>query len=336
MKWLYQISNSINDKKYIGVSISPERRWRQHRTGNTNCLAIKSAISKYGADNFQFTLLCCGEDAYIDDLEIAAISMYNTLSPHGYNLTVGGDGASYSVWESCWNKLLGTDSDTAISIQLGTSADIVANRRKALNIPRYTKLARVNEALLSEVGNHSDKSLSIKYGVSETTIQNFRKKEGVLPLHGTPNSSEFKEEFRSLAGSMSDNELAILAGVNPSTVKLYRTKHKIKTYSMKTGEGWRYLEPSEKQWKFIMDEDLSLEDVESLTGISSGKIQTLRKDKGIKYKPSKRKPSVVWGELEVSALISWKGTARGFKDKYDISTQAYNNKKSQLRRKGLL
>lgn len=60
---IYQITNQINGKIYIGQSIDIERRWNQHRYGKGSII-LKNAINKYGINNFKFEIL--EEIAFID------------------------------------------------------------------------------------------------------------------------------------------------------------------------------------------------------------------------------------------------------------------------------
>lgn len=89
---IYLIRNLVNDKKYVGLSIrSAESRIQVHLTGRGSKL-LKSAVNKYGIDNFESIILEeCSEDI-IKDRERFWISELNTLVPNGYNLTTGGEG----------------------------------------------------------------------------------------------------------------------------------------------------------------------------------------------------------------------------------------------------
>ena len=53
---IYQITNKINNKIYIGQSIDIERRWNQHMYGKGS-VVLMNAITKYGLDNFEFKIL---------------------------------------------------------------------------------------------------------------------------------------------------------------------------------------------------------------------------------------------------------------------------------------
>ncbi len=87
---------SPSGKKYIGITTRTiELRWLGHRhfSKKRNLTALQQAIKKYGADNFLITILA-EENAWIAlcAMEIAAIAEHRTMSPHGYNLTRGGEG----------------------------------------------------------------------------------------------------------------------------------------------------------------------------------------------------------------------------------------------------
>ena len=94
MGFVYKITNTINNKSYIGISIhEPEKdRIRKHLSGQGNRI-IERAVKKYGKDAFTYEILEANVfDEFLPDLEVAYIANYNTVVPHGYNLTYGGQG----------------------------------------------------------------------------------------------------------------------------------------------------------------------------------------------------------------------------------------------------
>lgn len=102
MGYVYKITNTVNNKSYIGISIhEPEkRRIKQHLSGLGNRL-IANAIKKYGKDAFTYEILEADVfDEFLPDLEVAYIANYNTVAPHGYNLNSGGGHAIPSE-ETC-------------------------------------------------------------------------------------------------------------------------------------------------------------------------------------------------------------------------------------------
>ena len=92
MGYVYKITNTVNNKAYIGISIhEPEKgRIKDHLSGRGNRV-IANAVKKYGKDAFTYEILEANVfDEFLPDLEVAYIANFNTVAPHGYNLTYGG------------------------------------------------------------------------------------------------------------------------------------------------------------------------------------------------------------------------------------------------------
>ena len=92
MGYVYKITNTRNNKSYIGISIHEPTngRIRHHLSGYGNqCIA--NAVKKYGKDAFTYEVLEANVfDEFLPDLEVAYIAEFNTFVPNGYNLTRGG------------------------------------------------------------------------------------------------------------------------------------------------------------------------------------------------------------------------------------------------------
>ena len=98
---------------YVGISKRPKRRWNQHKSKNHRLTG--SAWAKYGAP--KRIILTGGltlQEAQI--AECAYIKAFQTRTPHGYNLTSGGDAI---------------DATTAQRRAWGKAAMTTAQRRKA-------------------------------------------------------------------------------------------------------------------------------------------------------------------------------------------------------------
>ncbi len=94
---IYKITNLITGKIYIGQTVQKLLdRWSDHSRpsagAHPNKSAIGSAIRKYGKENFKIEQIdSAGTLEALNILEIHYITKYNTLSPNGYNLELGGD-----------------------------------------------------------------------------------------------------------------------------------------------------------------------------------------------------------------------------------------------------
>ena len=109
MSYIYKITNTINNKIYIGkTDLTIEKRWKEHLRDSTRFFnrPLYSAIRKYGSTNFTIEAIeeCRREET--SEREKFWIKEYNSFSD-GYNATLGGDGKSYIdgvVVMSLWSE----------------------------------------------------------------------------------------------------------------------------------------------------------------------------------------------------------------------------------------
>lgn len=89
--YLYQITNLINNKIYIGQTNNIAKRWSNHKCCNSPNMVIAKAIKKYGIENFKFDVLYRNIPIeQIDELEQKTILEKNCRVPNGYNVAIGG------------------------------------------------------------------------------------------------------------------------------------------------------------------------------------------------------------------------------------------------------
>ena len=87
---IYVIENTINGKKYVGQSISLERRLKE---SHDECSALYGAICKYGIENFQIYVVEECDVLYLNEKEIYYIEFFEShVTKNGYNITFGGSG----------------------------------------------------------------------------------------------------------------------------------------------------------------------------------------------------------------------------------------------------
>lgn len=97
---IYCYRNTINGKRYIGLTLNEKVRKNDHLRLRGNSPYFKKALLKYGKDNFEYIVLYeeISEDRnkLISSLklkEVEYINKYNTNHKElGYNLTKGGEG----------------------------------------------------------------------------------------------------------------------------------------------------------------------------------------------------------------------------------------------------
>ena len=71
MGYIYKITNTVNNKCYIGETTqsTPEKRWSHHRNSlesYVGCPALKASMKKHGIEKFKFEILiiCFDEDVF--------------------------------------------------------------------------------------------------------------------------------------------------------------------------------------------------------------------------------------------------------------------------------
>jgi len=90
---IYKITNILNNKVYIGSSICMYKRWKQHlymlRTNSHRNKYLNSSYSKYGLENFTFSVLEECDEKDLNTRELFWMRKFNSLNRlYGYNQDV--------------------------------------------------------------------------------------------------------------------------------------------------------------------------------------------------------------------------------------------------------
>lgn len=92
VKSIYKITNSINNKCYIGQTKDINRRFKEHKSmidrSDGTARVLYQAMKKYGIENFTFEVIEENIENY-DEREQYWIAYYNSYK-NGYNMTQGG------------------------------------------------------------------------------------------------------------------------------------------------------------------------------------------------------------------------------------------------------
>lgn len=171
---IYQITNLINGKQYIGQSINISRRWWEHKARaydiNNNCYhkPLYQAFRKYGLDNFELNILELCEPEKLNEREAYYINLLQTVVPNGYNILTSSDkqvsnilrckkcgarisySASHGLCRTCYSEslrrverpsrdvlkhLIRTLPFTTIGIQFGVSDNAIRKWCMAEHLP---------------------------------------------------------------------------------------------------------------------------------------------------------------------------------------------------------
>ena len=167
---IYIITNSLNAKQYVGITKNLNARWHQHRTTNGSSPYLHAAIKKYGIDVFVFTHIATAYDLEAAfQLERLLIVEHNTKTPHGYNLTDGGDGMQGFVFSEETKQVISKSSKLMWQNQDHIEKQLAVRRsdeyRKQQSIK--TKAAWQNpehREKFKAPKNHGEKIRAIKLG----------------------------------------------------------------------------------------------------------------------------------------------------------------------------
>ena len=95
VRFLYVIRNIVNNKVYIGQTLSPSARWNAHRRDSAKDnpkQVIHNAMKKYGMMHFEFEVIaCCRSLVDANEIETLLVSQYDSYNREkGYNISLGG------------------------------------------------------------------------------------------------------------------------------------------------------------------------------------------------------------------------------------------------------
>jgi group I intron endonuclease len=104
---IYKVTNSINDKIYVGKTTkSLEERMKHHFCHKKSNTVFHRAINKYGKESFKYEVLeRCKIAEELSEREKYWIKYYNSILPNGYNMTVGGEGTQEYILNEARKKI---------------------------------------------------------------------------------------------------------------------------------------------------------------------------------------------------------------------------------------
>lgn len=138
MGYIYLISNDINNKLYVGKTITTvAERYSKHKYDMINyqdACAIHHAMRKYGFEHFQVTELEKCDNSILSEREKYWIAYYNAYE-NGYNCTPGGDGNPKYDYEFIYNEFKKGKTQKEIAQELGCEKHTITRALRSYDIP---------------------------------------------------------------------------------------------------------------------------------------------------------------------------------------------------------
>ena len=136
--FIYKISNSINDKVYIGKTLSTiEKRFQEHIKDSNketdNIRPLYRAIRKYGVDVFYIEVIEQVSIENLSDREKYWIQYYDSYN-NGYNATVGGDGKQLYDYDAIVKGFQSGKLVRELAEEFECCVDTIAQALKLANI----------------------------------------------------------------------------------------------------------------------------------------------------------------------------------------------------------
>ena len=127
MAYIYQITNDINGKVYIGkTERSIEERFQEHckdsKRRDFEKRPLYRAMNKYGIEHFHIELL--EETSNPEEREVYWIEQKRSFK-NGYNATMGGDGKRYVDYDLVIATYNEVQNQNEVARRLGISSDTV-------------------------------------------------------------------------------------------------------------------------------------------------------------------------------------------------------------------
>ena len=217
--YIYKIQNTINNKVYIGQTITnPMKRWQDHYSCHKKNIQypLYQDMNQYGIEHFTFQVIESNvPQEQLDEKEIQYIQQYHSyIKDTGYNLTLGGQTAKdnklkieqvYEIIDMIQNNVEFNEIACIFDIHTSTVSDINCGDtwhfddinypvRISRNIKRHFTELELDD-IYKKLRNRCSMTYIAKiYNVSVTTIANinsgkiYRKDNCTYPIYKATNS----------------------------------------------------------------------------------------------------------------------------------------------------
>lgn len=211
---IYKLENKINGKCYIGqTSQKLSQRIAEHKRSKRKNTAINKAIQKYGISNFIVSILA--EEITLEEanyLECKFIKEFNTISPQGYNIALGGKNFLHS--QETKDKISMANKGKIRSLE---TRKLLSDSKKGVTFTESHKLnisksLKGKKGTFGNLGNiHTEETKNIL----RIKMVERHKKEGSYTAKLT---KEDVIEIKNLLEDFTLNQIAIQFNVTKSTI----------------------------------------------------------------------------------------------------------------------
>lgn len=156
--FIYKITNTINDKVYIGKTLSSiEKRFAEHkedsRRAQEQVRPLYRAMNKYGQDNFSIEVVEECPIELLSNREVYWINFYHSYE-NGYNATLGGDGKQLYDYDAIVNGFLSGKLIRELAQEFECCTDTVSAALHLANIDTKTNaIKKTQKGLLAKDKN---------------------------------------------------------------------------------------------------------------------------------------------------------------------------------------
>lgn len=153
--FIYKITNDINDKVYIGKTLSSiEKRFSEHKHDSQNAQTgnrpLYKAMKKYGCEHFHIELIEEVPLELLSEREIYWIEFYQCYH-NGYNATRGGDGKQLYNYDAIVKGFLSGKLVKELAEEFECSIDTVSAALKIAHIDSFTNaVKKSNKGLIAK------------------------------------------------------------------------------------------------------------------------------------------------------------------------------------------
>ena len=183
MNYIYKITNTINNKIYVGVtSRTLAERFKEHksRIEERNSVHLYQAMEKYGRDSFTIELLdTANTSEEMFEKEKYYIKLYDSYN-NGYNMTLGGEGVKYLDLDEqkIVQDYLNGKTSVEIAKELNVSGNTIRRRLKSCGIkmtwhknPEQMYEYIIEQYQIPRLGREIAEELGISYDVVSYTLR---------------------------------------------------------------------------------------------------------------------------------------------------------------------